>query len=189
MKACGAKTRSGGTCKLSPLKGKKRCKLHGGATPSGPDSTHFIHGRYSKSFRGALAEKFLHATEEDKPLDLLPELAIQRAVLSQHIETVSQKSNKPSIDELKSISVLAEDVVRTAATIAKVRNDTALTVAEIKFIQLGMMRLIEKYVPDPNRRRNFVEELRGLVPGGDAASRADEADTIPILAETTSGAA
>ena len=188
MKACGAKTRGGGTCKKAPVKGKTRCKLHGGATPSGPANANFKHGRYATVFRGQLAEKFLHATDETAPLDLLPELAVQRALLSQHIETISQKTNKPSIDELKSISVLAEDVVRTAATIAKVRNDTAMTVAEIKFVQMSMMRLIEKYVTDPNRRRNFIEELRGLVPGGDAAS-GDEPAAISIPAEAASGIA
>ncbi|MBI5942884.1 MAG: hypothetical protein HY864_00830 [Chloroflexi bacterium] len=187
MKACGAKTRGGGTCKRAPMKGKTRCKLHGGASPSGPASASFKHGRYADVFRGELAGKFVRASEEPAPLDLLPELAVQRALLAQHIEKVSFKA-KVSIDELKSISVLAEDVVRTAATIAKVRNDTALTVAEIKFIQLGMMRLIEKYVTDPNRRRNFIEELRGLVPGGDDAGR-DEPAGISVLAEAAGGAA
>jgi hypothetical protein len=188
MRACGAKTRGGGTCKRAPLQGKKRCKLHGGATPRGEASANFRHGRYSESFRGDLANKFLHATEEKSPLDLLPELAVQRALLSQHIETVSQKTNTPSIKELKSIGVLAEDVVRTAATIARVRNDTALTIAEIKFIQLGMMRLAEKYVPNPDQRRNFIEELRGLVPGGhDAPS--NEPAAVPVFAEATSNTA
>ncbi len=185
MTACGAKTRGGGTCKKPPVPGKKRCRLHGGATPSGPDSANYKHGRYATVFRGALAEKFLHASEETAPLDLLPELSVQRAILAQHIETISQKTNKPSIDQLKSISVLAEDVVRTAATIAKVRNDTALTIAEIKFIQQGMMRLIEKYVTDPNRRRDFIEELRGLVPGRDDAA-SEQPAAVPALAETTS---
>lgn len=186
MKACGAKTRGGGTCKKAPLKGKKRCKLHGGATPSGPANASYKHGRYAKVFRGELADKFLRASEETAPLDLLPELAVQRAVLAQQIDNVS--GSRMTLDELKSISFLAEDVVRTAAAIAKVRNDTALTAAEIKFIQLGMMRLIEKYVTDPNRRRNFIEELRGLVPGGDDAG-GDKPAAIPVLAETTSRSA
>lgn len=34
-KACGAKTRSGTPCKLMPLSGKARCKLHGGKS-TGP---------------------------------------------------------------------------------------------------------------------------------------------------------
>lgn len=35
-KRCGAKTRSGGTCKKWALKGKERCKLHGGASTGAP---------------------------------------------------------------------------------------------------------------------------------------------------------
>jgi len=161
-----------------------RCKLHGGKTPSGPASVHFKHGRYANVFRQELADKFLAASEDTTPLDLLPELAVQRALLAQHIDRVSQKV-KPSLGDLKSISQMAEDVVRTAATIAKVRNDNALTIAEVKFIQVGMIRLIEKYVPDPNRQRDFIYELRALVPGR-ADPSADQSEGVPAFTEAAS---
>lgn len=184
MKACGAKTRGGGTCKRAPLKGKTRCKLHGGATPSGPANANFKHGRYAKVFRGALADKFLEATDESQPLDLLPELAVQRSLLAHQIETVS-KMHTPAYKDMTTISKLADDVVRTAATITKTRNDTALTVAEIKFIQIGMMRLLEKYVTDPNRRRDFLTELRTLIPGRDDTG-AEQPTRLPITAKAAS---
>jgi hypothetical protein len=60
-------------------------------------------------------------------------------------------------------------------------------VAEIKFVQIGMMRLIEKYVTDTNKRRNFIEELRGLIPGGDDA-RDDEPEAISLPSEAASDA-
>jgi hypothetical protein len=182
MKLCGAKTRGGGRCK-KPAMPNGRCKLHGGKTPSGTDSVHFKHGLYSNAFKGRLAERFAQAEAEETPLDLLPELRIQRAMLAERIEQVSG-GRDPKPDELKSITLLADAVVRTAATIAKVRNDTALTIAEVKFIQIGMIRLIEKYVPDTNRRRDFIRELRALVPGRADAS-ADESEGVPAFAETT----
>lgn len=46
---CGAKTRSGSPCQRAPLKGKSRCRLHGGAG-SGPPSKNanaLKHGVYS----------------------------------------------------------------------------------------------------------------------------------------------
>jgi hypothetical protein len=55
-KRCGAKTRSGDPCKNFPLKGKRRCKLHGGMS-TGPKTAEGIerirqaslkHGRYTK---------------------------------------------------------------------------------------------------------------------------------------------
>ena len=55
---CSAKTREGSTCKKRPLKGKTRCRLHGGLS-TGPRTTegkariaaaHYKHGRRSKAF-------------------------------------------------------------------------------------------------------------------------------------------
>jgi glucans biosynthesis protein len=45
---CGAKTRNNGTCKRSPLAGKTRCRLHGGASLSGKDHPNWKHGERSK---------------------------------------------------------------------------------------------------------------------------------------------
>ena len=161
-KICGAKTRSGKPCQRSPLKGKKRCRQHGGATPSGPDSVHYKHGRYAEAFKGELRKKFDLVQQDGEPLNLLPELHVQRALLTQYIDSLEGKTT--SIKELKNVSILVEDVVKTAATIAKVRSEHALTVAEIRFVQAAMLNLLEKYVTDPNQRRNFVDEIRGLIP-------------------------
>lgn len=185
-KVCGAKNRQGKPCQKPPM-ANGRCRLHGGATPSGPESANYKHGRYAMAFRGQLAKKFDNALADREPLDILPELAVQRSVLEQYIEKVSQ-SPKVSIQEMQNVSALAEDVVRTASQIVKMRNDTALTVAEIKFIQSGMLRLMEKYVPDPDRRRSFVEELRGLIPERVDADQPESAN-IPILAEAPSNPA
>ena len=55
---CQAKTRKGTACQKPPLKGKQRCRLHGGAS-TGPRTeqgkariaqAHFKHGRRSKRF-------------------------------------------------------------------------------------------------------------------------------------------
>lgn len=175
---CGAKLRGKDrTCRKSPM-ANGRCRLHGGLTPSGPESANYVHGRYAESFKGVLAEKFKEAEGDGKPLDLLPELYVQRALLSQYIETVTKKKT-PGIVDLKRISMLVEDVVKTAATIAKVRNDTALTIAEVRFFQSSVTRLLEKYVPDPDKRRNFISELYTLIPGRDGTEgRQDEESAI-----------
>jgi hypothetical protein len=162
-KVCGAKLRGKKkTCQRSPM-ANGRCRLHGGGTPKGEASANFKHGRYSLVFQGKLAAKFgIHALDA-KPLDLLPELAIQRTMLGGFVEKVSGKRSLTAGDA-KNVSDLANDVVRTAAQIAKVRNEEALTVAELKFVKQGLMMLMEKYVPDPDRRRNFIAELSALIP-------------------------
>jgi uncharacterized protein YjcR len=54
---CGAKTRSGGSCRAPAVRGKTRCRMHGGASGSGaPKGNHNArkHGLFTKD---ALAER------------------------------------------------------------------------------------------------------------------------------------
>jgi hypothetical protein len=44
---CGAKNRQGEPCKLRPMVGKQRCRLHGGKTPKGKHTGPLKHGLYS----------------------------------------------------------------------------------------------------------------------------------------------
>jgi hypothetical protein len=49
---CGARTRSGSTCRSPAVSGKTRCRMHGGATgsggPLGERNGNYRHGRYTK---------------------------------------------------------------------------------------------------------------------------------------------
>jgi hypothetical protein len=54
---CGAKTRSGGTCRSPTVRGKKRCRMHGGAQGSSaprPNQNARKHGLFT---RDAIAER------------------------------------------------------------------------------------------------------------------------------------
>ena len=64
MEKCLALTRCGTACQKPPLKGKNRCRLHGGAS-TGPKTAegkariaaaHYRHGRRSKKFVEARAK-------------------------------------------------------------------------------------------------------------------------------------
>lgn len=53
-KQCLAKTRKGGFCKTPPVKGKKRCRMHGGAYGSGGqlgNKNALKHGYYTQESR------------------------------------------------------------------------------------------------------------------------------------------
>jgi hypothetical protein len=48
---CGAKTRSGGSCRSPSVHGRKRCRMHGGAPGSGAprgNRNALKHGRYTR---------------------------------------------------------------------------------------------------------------------------------------------
>ena len=56
---CGAKTRSGHPCKTSPIKNRKRCRMHGCAKGSGAplgSKNALKHGYYSKESKAARRE-------------------------------------------------------------------------------------------------------------------------------------
>lgn len=162
-KVCGAKLRGKNkTCQMSPM-ANGRCRLHGGATPSGPDSANYKHGRYADAFKGQMLAHFEQMQRDENPLDMVPDLLVQRAMTQTYLTAVTARS-KPKLNELMNASALAQDAVKSAAIIAQTRQKQALTLAEIKFIQKGMMMLMEKYVPDPEQRRNFIADLTALIP-------------------------
>jgi glucans biosynthesis protein len=54
---CGAQTRGGNPCRLPPVTGRRRCRLHGGAAGSGAPTGNknaLKHGRYTAK---AIAER------------------------------------------------------------------------------------------------------------------------------------
>ena len=46
---CGAKTRSGKPCQAPAVKGKRRCRMHGGNSPGAPkdNKSALVHGHYT----------------------------------------------------------------------------------------------------------------------------------------------
>jgi len=53
---CNAKTRSGTLCLKPAIKGRNRCRLHGGLSPSGVSHWNYRHGHCTKESRRRLAE-------------------------------------------------------------------------------------------------------------------------------------
>jgi hypothetical protein len=70
---CNAKTRSGTPCQKAPIRGKVRCRLHGGLSPSGENHWNYKHGQRTKQASEAniaislelkLLEKILLVTDQ-----------------------------------------------------------------------------------------------------------------------------
>lgn len=161
---CGAKTKSGGACKNRPLIGRKRCKFHGGATPRGPDSANWEHGLKAYRFHDELLEKFRTTANAEDPTDILPELAVQRAVFASFIGRL-EEGRKLTSDEIDSMMRWSETIGKMAERVVKMRNETMLTVAETLFLQAGIIGLLDEYLPDPDKRRSFIARLDALIPG------------------------
>ena len=162
MRICGAKTKSGRPC-LGKAMRNGRCRLHGGATPRGPDSPHFKHGRYAYAFKGELLERFKRAAIDNRPLDLLPELAVQRALFETYIGRF-EPGIALSGDDIHNMMAYADSIGRMAERITKARNDTALTIAEITFLRAGIADLLNEFIPDNDQRQAFIARLSEYIP-------------------------
>ena len=74
---CNARTRSGTPCKRSPTLSKKRCKFHGGLSPSGENHWNYKHGRCTKVARE-------RSKEVNAELRYLEALMIQLGMIDKH---------------------------------------------------------------------------------------------------------
>lgn len=73
---CGAKTRDGDPCKLPPVTGRTRCRMHGGRVPQGIGLTATLTGRYSKHLPTRLAARYHEAEADPDLLNLRGEISL-----------------------------------------------------------------------------------------------------------------
>jgi len=138
---CNAKTRSGTPCKRSPAKGSTRCRLHGGATPKGPDSPHFKHGMYSKYISTSLGEVLaeLDHIAPEQLTDPSNEIKLLQALI------LTCQSLQNDVQELKDVDVLSKIIDRLIS--AKQRS---------LMIHIEEKRLIP--ASDISRLLDYIEE-------------------------------
>lgn len=152
-KRCGAKTRNGKTCKSWGME-NGRCRMHGGTNPGRPP----IHGRYSVKHRASLNEKMQQFLSDPAPANLMPELAIQRAFLEEFLDKVTE--GPVTAKTTDHIFAMTESISRLVERITRMLNQTAITQMDIHYLQTILTNLVIKYIDDPNKRVEFVAELR-----------------------------
>lgn len=153
----GTAKRSGKQCELPAVSGSTKCRVHGGLTPKGTESPNYLHGRYSSSVPAELQEK-IHELDNFDILDLTDELQTQRALIASYIERYQKGVNMTEfsigtvISWFNSVGVMVERIM-------KMRNETALTSAELALLKMRTADLVVKYIDSPERQRAFVIEL------------------------------
>lgn len=161
---CGAKRkRDGKPCTNNAMENGK-CRLHGGLTPRGKDSPHFKTGLYSKYAPAQIRDKIEHF-QDANPLELLHELALTRALLAEFLSRF--EDGKLDLYSITAMSDLVLSIGKTAERISKIKNDTALTAAEIAYLAARCAEIVTRYIHDPTDQARFVTELFGDVSGAD----------------------
>ena len=129
--------------------------MHGGTNPGAP----IKHGRYSKYAPAKLKEK-IEAFKEDDPLNLVDELATQRALFADYLERF-EIGTPLGADDIFRLMSWASDIGVMVDRMVKIRNSTALTAAEVAYLVARIPEVVAKYIEDPDQQSAFVSDLFG----------------------------
>lgn len=160
MNLCNAKTRNGGTCKRPGNGAGGRCHLHGGKSTGRP----IVTGRYSVVHRASLADKLAQFRADPQPGNLSDELALLRALFADYLERFPT-GTPLKFDDVERLAGLLVEVSKMVERISRIMNSTALTAAEVAYLQARMADLVQRYIPDPDRRDAFLLELSASLEG------------------------
>ena len=152
--------RSGERCKNPAVTGYDVCRIHGGKTPRGIASPNYKTGLYSRYLPSGINDKVQAFIEAD-PLELVSEMALLRALLAEYVGRFADMS--PSARDIEILADLTERVGKFGERIGKMRNDTALTGAELTYLAARVADIVVKYIDDPNQQRAFVSEFLGTL--------------------------
>lgn len=112
MTTCGAKTRSGHSCKNAPVTGSRRCRMHGGKTPRGMALPQTTHGRYSKDLPTRLAARYAESQADPDLLNLNEEIALLDSRLGELLRRVDSGESGQTWRDLKATFVAMEQAQR-----------------------------------------------------------------------------
>ena len=153
MKPCGATNRQGEPCQRAAMP-NGRCSKHGGPSPGAP----IRHGRYSLTHRATLADKVERFLDDPAPGDLSHELALLRALLQDYLERFGEHIPMRA-EDVQFLAGLIREVGAMVERVARILNASALTAAEVTYLEARLADLLVEYVPDPAARRRFLDEL------------------------------
>jgi hypothetical protein len=163
MKTCGARTKHDGTpCARSPVRGRTRCRLHGGKTLVGPASPHFRTGRYSAYLPERLRARYEQAEGDAELLNLRGEIALIDARLVDLLSRVDTGESGQLWADLRrahqefKVAKRGEDVARMHTALARMEHliDSAVQ-DHVAWAEIGA--LIEQ------RRKLTESEAKRLV--------------------------
>lgn len=155
--------------------GEGRCKLHGGSSPAGVHQPNYKNGRYARRMKGELKKRLESMeTVESDVLDVIPELQVSQAVFSVNLERFEKMLDAGELEKKKDlleyvgfIQTEARSIVATVKDIIQMRNESAITKAELVYLRDGLKRAIEKHIPDVDKQRAFLADLREFLPTTD----------------------
>ena len=160
MTRCTAKSKTTGEqCRQQAINGSTKCYYHGGRSLRGTEHPNFKTGRYIRFTTESIRAKIDESASSD-PMDLLDELAVQRALFAEYLQRFQTGAPLTALD-IGALMNWADGIGHMVERIVKIRNSTALTGAEIQYLQTRIVDVLTRYIPDPKQQEQFISELFG----------------------------
>lgn len=163
---CGATTRSGVPCKRTASKGRNRCKLHGGASPSmGPNHPAFKHGKYSRALPTEKAQAWIDMLERDDLMTMVNEIALLDIEIEASVRRLKSGAATPHTEIRSRISQIKSLATNPAAQTQKIAELLDILDRESDYnIELaGLTRLIEQRGKAVNIERQRLVDAQAFV--------------------------
>lgn len=172
-RVCGARTRTPlpdggqGYCTQTQLLIGQRCKLHGGKSPTGPDSKPYTTGRWSKYLPEGIIQRFQEALADPQLMQIRQDMALLDALVTARTDRLKARKGPQNLTERdeRRIAHLVDQRRRLADSEARRMAAMQQNVTLVQFI--GVMRvvadLIREFVPDDDQRRLAQARLQKLL--------------------------
>jgi hypothetical protein len=155
---CGARTRTGGVCKNSPMP-NGRCRMHGGKNPKGIEHHNYKHGRYSKSVPTRMAERYEEVLRDPERLVLDHELAVAVARNEELLNTLYSGDGRhfrKKLAEEKNAVLKAQRLAAKAAQRGDQEAETRYNAESSEHLE-ELFRLVDRGASDMERWREWLE--------------------------------
>lgn len=166
---CGAKTRSGKPCQKSPMEGRNRCRLHGGATPRGAFSPHFKHGKYSRYLPHDVRQMYQRALSDPDMISVRDEIALIRAMITHRLEHWPESAEgRLSRAELRAMQSIRRDVDRVRKLVLtqhRINHEKSklITADEVLILIGQVLDVITAVVTDQTQRAEIARGISALI--------------------------
>jgi hypothetical protein len=159
-KLCGAKLRKKDAyCKADSLYPNGRCYMHGGPSFGQPG------GNMERAVvcKERLADKIDKLMRHGDPMDVMRPLATSAVILQEFVGRITTDPETLTAETAKELNEMAESLVRSVTRVQTVRNQTALTAAEISLIQNRMADAAIGFV-EKEKLSGFFAAIQGIAP-------------------------
>lgn len=160
-RVCGARNRSGGTCKNAPTHGGIRCRFHGGTSPRGAAHPAYKHGRYSKYLPANLIKQYRAAADDPELLSAREEAALLAVRLQELVARLDTGEGGGLWAELAGAVREAAAVYREAQA-AMSSGDAALAAERLRSLD-ARLALCSSLVARGEAREAAWAEIREVV--------------------------